>query len=119
MAHRVSITEHIPERTTRLFDVVFRDDAGTAIVPTTVVGTLFDERTQGVINSRSAQNVKDVNNGAFAGTTFTLTLAPADTAIIGTGRTEDHVYRLDWTHSGGRQERTEILHTIVNLALVP
>ena len=93
--------------------VTFHDIAGDAIVKAslaTLTVTLYDRTTLAVINSRSAQNVKDANNGTVANDgTLTLRLGASDNVIVGTsvavGALEEHVVRLQWTWSDGVETR--------------
>jgi hypothetical protein len=85
-----------------------KDFSGTAITEAnlvTLTATLYDQRTGRVINSRSAQSVKDANGGTVAvNGTLTLILLAADNPIIGDtvpGGVERHVLRLAWTYSDG------------------
>lgn len=93
--------------------VTFHDMDGDAIVKAslaTLTVTLYDRTTLAVINSRSAQSVKDTNNGTVATDgTLTLRLGASDNVIVGTsvavGALEEHVVRLQWTWSDGVETR--------------
>jgi hypothetical protein len=85
-----------------------KDFAGTAITEAnlvTLTATLYDQRTGRVINSRSAQSVKNANGGTVVTNgTLTLTLLAADNPIVGDtlpGAVERHILRLAWTYSDG------------------
>lgn len=94
--------------------VTFHDMDGDAIVKAslaTLTVTLYDRTTLAVINSRSAQSVKDTNNGTVATDgTLTLRLGASDNVIVGTsvavGALEEHVVRLQWTWSDGVETRS-------------
>ena len=63
----------------------------------TVTLTLVDEATETVINSQSATNIKDANNGELSEAgVLSLTLLPADNALVGTA-TEWHIAIIKWT----------------------
>lgn len=93
--------------------VTFHGLDGVAIVKAslaTLTVTLYDRATLAVINSRSAQNVKDANNGTVATDgTLTLRLGASDNVIVGAsvsvGALEEHVVRLQWTWSDGVETR--------------
>jgi hypothetical protein len=86
-----------------------KDFTGTAITEANLVTltvTLYDQRTGRVINSRSAQSVKDANGGTVVTNgTLTLILLAADNPIVSDttppGGVERHVLRLAWTYSDG------------------
>jgi hypothetical protein len=83
----------------------FHDMAGGAIVKAnlaTLTVTLYDRTTYAVINSRSAQSVKDANNGTVATDgTLRLRLGASYHVIVGASvavcALEEHVVRLQWT----------------------
>jgi hypothetical protein len=89
------------------------DMAGNAIAKAsllTLAATLYDEATEAIINSRSAQSVLDANGGAVASNgTLTLRLQVEDSPISGTvstGAIEWHVLMLTWTWNDGVLPRT-------------
>lgn len=68
--------------------------------------TLFDRSTSAIINSRSAQDVKNVNGGTLnSDGTFVIKLGVSDNVIVTTTRRhktrETHVARLTWSWSDG------------------
>ena len=77
------------------------DDAIVKAVVGTLTLTLYDERTGTIINSRSAQDIKDTNGGALAADGgVTLRLHADDNALVGDPgplRVETHIARIGWT----------------------
>ena len=69
----------------------------------TITLSLFSGTT--IINSRSAQDVKNANGGTLTTDgTLTIKLDPLDAIIVGSltaGQTEVHVARLTWTWNDG------------------
>ncbi len=86
--------------------------AGTSL--TTFVYTLYDERSNTVINSRT--DVDDVANVDGSGI-WTLTLTPADMAIIADRAHEErHVVLVEWTWNAGAESGAhEIVFTVRNM----
>jgi len=100
----------VQEATTATYTATLKDDAGVVIPSadlTTLTLTLYNEKTDAVINSRTAQDVLGVNGGTVHATSGLLTqvFAPADNPIIDTalehGRTEVHIAQFDFTWNAG------------------
>lgn len=77
----------------------------------TILATLFDRKTESVINGKENINVKDANNGSVINDgTLTWRLTPQDNAIVGTslpsGSIEEHVVLFTWTWDDEVQVRT-------------
>jgi hypothetical protein len=125
MSVRTTIAEPIPESSTAYISLTLTDIDGVTPLPnadailTTLVVTLFNERTAAVVNSRTAQSVLGVNGGTVTSAGLvTLRLDPADTAIIGT-KSEARVASFLWTWgSPVKTGRHEVAFTVANLALV-
>lgn len=114
MKNTANLTVTVDEGESCDVDYTFKDMAGNAIVKSsliTLTATLFDEKTETIINSRDAQDVKDANGGTVATDgTLTLRLQPLDAAIVSTTltaeKTERHILRLEWTWNDGMLTRT-------------
>lgn len=86
-------------------------DATGAAIPASAVSSLLltywnaEQTPAAIINTRTAQNVKNANNGTLGATDglFTWALQALDTAIVDQARaigdTELHAFRLDCVHS--------------------
>ncbi len=104
---------------------VFSDLASTPTTLTiddilTITLTLYAGTT--TINSRSAQSVKNENDGTLASDgTLTVKLGPLDAIIVGAataGQMESHIARFTWTWNDGtvRTGREEYLFNVEKLA---
>jgi len=90
----------------------FKDEAGVAI-PAADLATakiwLYDHLGT-VINSRTAVNILNTGPGVItAGGVLTLTLAPLDNPIVGTGTetVERHLLIIEWTWNAGVKKSHE------------
>lgn len=90
-------------------------DGDTAVAKSallTVTASLFLESTGASINSRSGQNILDVNGGTITSAgVLTMRLDPADNVIVGTPSIdvhEQHILRIGWTWNDGTATRTGI-----------
>ena len=98
------------------FTLVFKDFDGTAITKANLSSltlTLYDKTSNAILNSRSAQNVIDVNGGTVATDgTLTMRLDASDntyeTASPSVGDKETHVAKFTWQWNDGTQTRTGI-----------
>ena len=106
---------------------ILTDFDGSTGVPNTDVSTatftLKDLRTGAVINSRSAIDVTNGNNGAThdANGNFSITLASADTEILSNSKSieeEKHIALFIFTKTDGSVLKEEIWLTIQNLGTV-
>ena len=115
----------INERTSSRYTATLTDETGAAIDGTaldTATLTLSDVATGTVLNSRTAQNVKNANGVTIsAGGALVWVLDPADTAIVGTALVEEHraLFTLTWGGAGVKACRHEVLIQVRNLAGVP
>jgi hypothetical protein len=95
---------------TQIISASLTDQNGDAIATaglTTLTATLTVRATGAVINSRSAQDIKNANGGTYADGALTLTLAPADSPHAGQAPVEEHVLLLQWTYNSGTQGGNE------------
>ena len=82
--------------------------------------TLYERSTEGILNSRAAQSIKNANGGVY-GTTgpLVLTLAPADMVCLLTRESEWHVALLEYSWAAGASKgKAEIVFQVANLRLV-
>lgn len=84
---------------------------------------LYNKRTQAIINSKSATDIKNANGGTVHASTGagTLQLLPADNPIIdATQRLETHVAFIKGTYNGGAGVvEKSIQFRVRNIALIP
>lgn len=109
--------------------VTFLDKDGSPIPLTSMVSitaTMIETITGNTVNSRTAQDVMNANNGTYHATSglFTLDLQPGDTAIVNTnlpiGGIEIHRLTLTFVwDSSAEQLSIEILLKIRNLRSAP
>jgi len=95
---------------TQLIATTLKDETGTLIPTasiTTITATLTVRATGAVINSRSAQNIKNANGGTYDEGVLTLTLSPADSPHLGVAKEEEHLLLLCWTYNSGTQGGAE------------
>jgi hypothetical protein len=88
---------------------------------TTLTLTLYEKKTQAILNSRSAQTILSANGGTLAsGGLLTLLLSNLDNALTQqTVSSEDHVALIEWTWaSGARYGKKEITFSVINQAKV-
>jgi len=101
------------EGSTALVQITFKDELGVDANPDTATYTLYNRATGAVINSRTAVSI----TGSTA--TRTITLTPADNAIIDTTlQLEEHRIFITFTYGGGKTGTAEIQIVVVNLAKV-
>lgn len=79
----------------------------------TLLFTLYEPKSNTVLNNRDEQNVKDLNGGHLATDgVLTLELDAADNVIVDadgqleSGQAEQHIARLKWTWNDGDSVRT-------------
>ena len=115
----------VNELTSALYTALLKDETGAVIDGTaldTATLTLYDIATQTVINSRSAQNVKNTNGVTISALgALAWTMSPADNAIIGASAVEKHIALFTFTWGGGgvKALRHPVMITVSNLARVP
>jgi hypothetical protein len=115
------VTAAIPERSTYQYRVAVTDAAGLPVAPaqvTSILATLRDAATGTILNSRSSQEVKDVNGGSLTSGLFVLQFAEADNAIIGNEQDEPHVLTLDFRLTGGGRVTREIWFYVANFGSI-
>ena len=113
----------VNEKTSARYACVIKDENEVAIPAaslTTLTLTLYDQTSDGIINSRSAQNVLNAN-GVTVDSSGNLVwvLDPADNLIVGTtvpqNSYERHVALFTYTYNAGRTGRTEVQIAVLNL----
>lgn len=78
----------------------------------TITCTIRDEESGSIINSRNAQNVKDINNGTLINGEFEMAFQAADTALQTAAQSkESHICEIKLTATDG-QVRTHIVQLI-------
>lgn len=95
---------------TRVYHAELETRAGAAL-PAVDVSTITATLTTlsgTVINSRSAQNVKNINGGTLTDGIFELVLSAADTALSGTDRLQARRLLLTFTTADGVEVHTVI-----------
>lgn len=108
----------------RLIATITEEDGVTPIpvgTLTTLTLTLYaDDANQTIINGRNAQSILGVNGGAVdASGVLTLTLSPADNAIVNTAlEVERHIALFEWTWGVGKAGKYELVLLVRNLAKV-
>ena len=102
------------------------EEDGVAPIPggtlTTLTLTLYaDDAAQTIINGRNAQDILNANGGTVNGAgVLTLTLAPADNAILDTDLPyERHIALLQWAWGVGKQGKFDLVLIVRNLSKVP
>ena len=102
-------TAVIDEKEPFTYTTTLKDAAG-VVIPSanlaTLTLTLYAIADGTILNSRDAQNIKDVNNGTFHATSGLLTwqAQSADNALVGTipvGHYEQHQALFQWTTTAG------------------
>lgn len=117
---QIITTPPLIEKTTAQVELQLtdQDDAAlTSAALTTVTLTLYERISGTILNSRSAQDIKDVNGGSIsAGGLLTLILSHLDNALVSQARSqEEHVALIEWTWSSGtRYGKKEITFTVLN-----
>ena|SRR5947209_1858018 len=111
----------VNEKTTARYTAQLVDETGAGIPAAslaTLTLTLYDVATSGIINSRSAQNVLNVN-GVTVDTSGNLvwTMDPLDNAVIGSRELEAHVALFEYTY-GSKGGKHEVSLLVANLQKV-
>lgn len=121
---RTVLQDVVAERSTALLSGTLVDETGAALGAsslTTFTFTLYNRSTEVVINSRTATSILNTGPGTVDSSgNWTLTLTPADNAIIGTDQSEWHVALLQWTYgvAGAKSGAHEVMYAVRNLAKV-
>jgi len=121
----VEVLGPINERTSARYTATLTDETGAAIDGTALDAatlTLYDAATGTVINSRSAQDVKNTNGVTIsAAGELVWVLAPADNAILGVAALETHVafFLFTWGGAGSKACPHEVAIQVRNLAKHP
>jgi hypothetical protein len=93
----------VDEKSDAEYECTFIDAAGGALnaaAITAITATLKDVPTDAVINSRDAQNVRNINGGTLAADgKFTLQLGELDNILVGTPPAAD-VFESGWKRTG-------------------
>lgn len=119
-----TVTAESPEQVTVQITGTIKDHTDTAI-PLASLGavtlTLYDKRTQTILNSRSEGSIKNANGGTItSGGALTLVLDPDDNVMASAGAgVETHVAQISWTYNSGTATgRALVEFPIRNLAKV-
>jgi hypothetical protein len=121
----MNILGPVNERTSARYTATLTDETGAGIDGAALDSatlTYYDALTLAVINSRSAQNVKNANGVTISALgALVWVLAPADTAILGTAAMEDHValFTFTWGGGGAKACTHDVTVRVRNLQLVP
>ena len=113
----------INEATTGRYAATMYDETGAVIdgtALTTLTLTLYDKRTNSIVNSRNAQSVKNANGVSVdSAGTLTWTIAKEDTVVVGTSQVERHVAVFIGTWDTGTKKFTnEVEFDVINLKRV-
>lgn len=113
----------INEATTGRYAATMYDETGATIdgtAMTTLTLTLYDKRTNGIINSRNAQDVKNTNGVSVdSAGALVWTIAKEDTSIVGTSQVERHVAVFVGTWSTGTKKFVhEVEMDVINIKRV-
>jgi hypothetical protein len=111
----MSITYSVNEQSTAFWDFSLVDEDEDAIALAsldTLTLTLTDDLTGAVLNSRSAQNVLNVNNVTVSAQgAVSWEMTPADNAIVGSpvpDGGETHTAVFTWTWDGGTRSQSYV-----------
>ena len=112
------------ERTTHVYRATLKDEDD-AVVPASALSsltlTLYADRPEDIINSRSQQDVLNTNNVTLSSLgALVWIMQPADNAIVKTSRAyEMHVALFEWTYaSGTKYGKHEVRFNVRNLKKV-
>ena len=115
----------INERTSARYTATLTDEAGAVIDGTALDSatiTAYDVATGAAIGSRTAQDCKNANGVTISALgVLEWTLTPADSAILGTGTTEQKaaMFVLGWGGASVKQCRHEMTWRVRNLTKAP
>ena len=113
------------EATSGRYTGVLKDDEGEVLnggAVSTLTLTLYDLRTDTIINSRDEQNVLNTNGVTVDGSgNFTWTIGPLDTPIVNSALAyEQHRAYFRWTYNGGTSAGSQqVTMTIRNMHRFP
>lgn len=101
------------------------DDQGTAIAAadlTALTLTLYDKKTENIVNSRDGQNVLNQNNVTVGSDgALVWTIQVADNVLVNSSDlNETHIALFEWSYSGGgKSGKQEIELVVRSLKKVP
>lgn len=114
----------IRQNTTGRYTVTLKDEDDAAIASASINSitmTYYDQKTKRIINSRSAQNVKDANNCTIHATSglFTWSIQQGDTVILNEKNADEvHVALITVTYSSTKVGSHEVLLKVLNVTKV-
>ncbi len=113
----------INEQTTGRYTATMYDETGATIdgtAMTTLTLTLYDKRTGSIINSRNAQNVKNVSGVTVTSAgALTWIISTSDTVMVGRADRERHAALFVGTWDTGTKKFThQVEMDVINLAKV-
>jgi hypothetical protein len=99
----------INEGSTRTYKITLLDSDGETPIPsadvTSILATLYDIETGGIINDREDQSIKNENNGTYHATSGLLTL---------TLQADDNTVVTERPHGERERHRLELVVTLTN-----
>lgn len=100
---RTIVTREVGEATTAQIEGTITDAADGALAAVnSLTLTLYEKKTGTILNSRNGGSILNENGGTFAAGVVTLTLSPADNALLSQAVAhETHVALIRWTYNGG------------------
>lgn len=109
------VDDHLTEQSTALYTCTLLDELGTPIPVASLIEatlTLFDKRTQTIINNRDNQSVLNTNNVTInSDGVLAWALQAADNVIVNTHeRYEVHVAQFKFVWGGGQSYHTLLLY---------
>ena len=117
---KVWFGDHWSEESTLQYKCRLVDQTGAPMAVadlTTLTLTLYDLKTENIINTVSGQDVLDTDRGSGpdGDGVFTCTLVPADMAIeTATEKRERHVMLFEWTSPTGQAGSKEVYFWVLN-----
>lgn len=120
----MSSFQNIKEKTSQVYTATIKDDADIALILSridTMKLTLFSTHDLAVINSRSAQDVKNANNVTIHATSGLLTwnMQPADNAILDNNLSfEQHRALFEWVYDTTKEGKHTVDIEVRNLNFV-
>jgi hypothetical protein len=126
MSVRTTLPDHYAEKSTLTLTATITDADGVTPLASadsaliTLTMTLYEARSQTVINTCTARNILNANGGVVTSAgALTIRLDSADMACLSAGFAETHIALIEW--SWGTPLKTgkhEIVFTVANLAKV-
>jgi hypothetical protein len=126
MSVRTTLTDPVAEKATAFLSATITDVDGVTplasadSVLTTLTMTLYLGRVGIVINSRSAQSIRNENGGTVdSAGALTIRLDPLDMIIVSGKQSETHIALIEWTWGSPlKSGKHEIAFTVTNLLKV-